>query len=404
MVKQAAPRRALSRSFKHSSRAEPSSPLTPWTSPSPPTVGHDLSDVLEWNPGGVPDHVYLDAASIFQNARLDKAGTRRLVSYGTRSKIPALKVTDEAWQRRAYELAFNTLKCKWVMMYGSISLVRPNRVRHSRGTITVLLWFLILVIIVLLLITKTSFEQEVSVVQCWTFKKSLCTGFLFSLSRVCSFPAVVFVCHHFSSLQLLPRVTVCNFGENPCGPRGGTPASQDMHMRAYACLILPEDAHEMRQNCSWPTWELWYCILPTFSNAGEDTRGLHAATHFRAFAHSCGCRASWFQCQEALLGVCCTVHADIPSMDHSPWFDPVPVASTEVGLIFPPSHNMSVGGLATHLSIHPVHRVISAPKLTIAEARLAALDLWNEPHPECQDLLAGKPIWGKWCSTNASST
>ncbi|XP_058268129.1 putative methyltransferase NSUN7 isoform X1 [Hemibagrus wyckioides] len=110
MVKQGAPRRALSRSFKHSSRIELSSPLTPWTSPSPPTLDHDPSSVLEWNPDSFPDQVYLDAATIFRDTHKDKVTAHRVISYGKRSKVTVLKAKDEVWQRRAYELAFNTLK------------------------------------------------------------------------------------------------------------------------------------------------------------------------------------------------------------------------------------------------------------------------------------------------------
>lgn len=117
MVKQGAPRHALSRSFKHSSRIELSSPLTPWTSPSPPTLDHDPSSVLEWNPDSFPDQVYLDAAAIFQDTHKDKVTAHQVISYGKRSKVTVLKVKDEVWQRRAYELAFNTLKCKWTLMY-----------------------------------------------------------------------------------------------------------------------------------------------------------------------------------------------------------------------------------------------------------------------------------------------
>ncbi|MCJ8739600.1 hypothetical protein PDJAM_G00049040 [Pangasius djambal] len=129
MVKQAVPRRALSRSFKHSSRTELSSPLTPWTSPSPPTLSHDPSSVPGWNPSSVPDNVYLDAATIFRNAHQDKAAAHRLISYGKRSKVTVLKVKDEVWQRRAYELAFNTLKYQElledIMIDSSFYLSKP---------------------------------------------------------------------------------------------------------------------------------------------------------------------------------------------------------------------------------------------------------------------------------------
>ncbi|XP_060757202.1 putative methyltransferase NSUN7 isoform X2 [Neoarius graeffei] len=108
MVKQAAPRQPLSR--KHSSRTELLSPLAPWTPPSPPALDHDPSLVLGWKPSSVPDHVFLDAATIFRNAQKDKATAHQLIGYGKRSKRTVLKVKDEVWQRKAYELAFNTLK------------------------------------------------------------------------------------------------------------------------------------------------------------------------------------------------------------------------------------------------------------------------------------------------------
>ncbi|KAK3552864.1 hypothetical protein QTP86_024271 [Hemibagrus guttatus] len=112
MVKQGAPHRALSRSFRHSSRIELSSPLTPWTSLSPLTLDREPSSVLEWNPDSVPDQVYLDAAAIFRDTHKDKVTAHRVISYGKRSKVTVLKVKDKVWQRRAYELAFNTLKCR----------------------------------------------------------------------------------------------------------------------------------------------------------------------------------------------------------------------------------------------------------------------------------------------------
>ncbi|TSK87434.1 putative 28S rRNA (cytosine-C(5))-methyltransferase [Bagarius yarrelli] len=110
MVKHGGPRRTASRSFRHPSRTESSSPLTPWTSQSPPTLGHDPSFILDWNPSNIPDKVFIDAAAVFQNAQQDKATARRIVGYGNRSNGISLKVKDEVWRRKAYELAFTTLK------------------------------------------------------------------------------------------------------------------------------------------------------------------------------------------------------------------------------------------------------------------------------------------------------
>lgn len=59
-----------------------------------------------------PDRVYLQAAAIFQNTHQEKDVAHRLISYGERSGVPVPEAEDEASQRQAYELAFNTLKCE----------------------------------------------------------------------------------------------------------------------------------------------------------------------------------------------------------------------------------------------------------------------------------------------------
>ncbi|KAJ8015379.1 hypothetical protein DPEC_G00025520 [Dallia pectoralis] len=59
---------------------------------------------------GFPDPVYLLAAVIFQNTHLKKPASHQLVSYGKRVGLTLPEIKDEAIQRTAYELAFNTLK------------------------------------------------------------------------------------------------------------------------------------------------------------------------------------------------------------------------------------------------------------------------------------------------------
>uniref|UniRef100_H3C041 NOP2/Sun RNA methyltransferase family member 7 n=1 Tax=Tetraodon nigroviridis TaxID=99883 RepID=H3C041_TETNG len=56
-----------------------------------------------------PDRIYLLASIIFQNTHPDKPASRRFVNYGNKRRVPLPEVKSEE-QRRAYELAFNTLK------------------------------------------------------------------------------------------------------------------------------------------------------------------------------------------------------------------------------------------------------------------------------------------------------
>ncbi|XP_073778522.1 putative methyltransferase NSUN7 isoform X1 [Danio rerio] len=74
-------------------------------SPEPP--------VIQINPDespGCTDQVYLHAAAIFQSSHLEKPAAHRLISYGKRSEVSIPDAQDEASQRAAYQLAFNTLK------------------------------------------------------------------------------------------------------------------------------------------------------------------------------------------------------------------------------------------------------------------------------------------------------
>uniref|UniRef100_A0A667WGJ5 NOL1/NOP2/NSUN 5/7 ferredoxin-like domain-containing protein n=1 Tax=Myripristis murdjan TaxID=586833 RepID=A0A667WGJ5_9TELE len=77
--------------------------------PSTPGQGLDEADFL--------DNVYLLAAAVFQNNHLEKPAAHRLVNYGKKTGLLLPEVKDEELQRKAYELAFNTLK------YDQMSLV-----------------------------------------------------------------------------------------------------------------------------------------------------------------------------------------------------------------------------------------------------------------------------------------
>lgn len=63
---------------------------------------------------GFSDRVYLLASTIFQNNHLEKPVAHRLVNYGKDRGLPLPEVRDKEMCRTAYELAFNTLKCKFV--------------------------------------------------------------------------------------------------------------------------------------------------------------------------------------------------------------------------------------------------------------------------------------------------
>lgn len=62
-----------------------------------------------------PDSVYLLASVIFQNSHQEKPAGRQLVRYGEGKGLPLPQVKDEML-RPAYELAFNTLICKRLLM------------------------------------------------------------------------------------------------------------------------------------------------------------------------------------------------------------------------------------------------------------------------------------------------
>lgn len=190
--------------------------------------------------------------------------------------------------------------------------------------------------------------------------------------------------------------------------------------RSYECLILlfgmsvaPPTFTRCVKSALAPLES--FGILPrwsgssTFSNAGKDTHGIHAATHsstgilwFLSLMVSVIARLPW-----SLL-LMWTFHQWILSQSlvwswasGQSWSWPVPHR------IFPTSNNMSVGELAVLkfpkmwmcacASFHPsIIACYFCTTLTIAEACLAVLDLWKEPHLLCQDLFTGKPICGKW--------
>lgn len=55
------------------------------------------------------DQVYMQAAAVFRQLRPEKPARQQHLRYGRKPEEPASK--DETVARRAYQLAFNTLKC-----------------------------------------------------------------------------------------------------------------------------------------------------------------------------------------------------------------------------------------------------------------------------------------------------
>lgn len=60
---------------------------------------------------GCPDRIYLLASVIFQNVHPEKPASEMVVNYGNKRRLPLPEVKSEE-RHTAYELAFNTLKCK----------------------------------------------------------------------------------------------------------------------------------------------------------------------------------------------------------------------------------------------------------------------------------------------------
>lgn len=59
-----------------------------------------------------PDKIYLLASIIFQNIHPEKPASQKFVNYGNKRRLPLPEMKSEE-RRKAYELAFNTLKCKY---------------------------------------------------------------------------------------------------------------------------------------------------------------------------------------------------------------------------------------------------------------------------------------------------
>ncbi|KAF0037416.1 hypothetical protein F2P81_010290 [Scophthalmus maximus] len=57
------------------------------------------------------DQVYLQASAIFQHLREEKPVPLQHLHYGRKADLPRAESGDKPGQRRAYQLAFDTLKC-----------------------------------------------------------------------------------------------------------------------------------------------------------------------------------------------------------------------------------------------------------------------------------------------------
>ncbi|XP_050983925.1 putative methyltransferase NSUN7 isoform X2 [Labeo rohita] len=88
------------------------------------------------------DRVYLHAAAIFQNTHLEKPAAHRLISYGKRSEVRLPVAKDEASQRSAYQLAFNTLKYQELLedvLIDSCFCLSQPMLDHSMSLVAVML-------------------------------------------------------------------------------------------------------------------------------------------------------------------------------------------------------------------------------------------------------------------------
>lgn len=106
--------------------------VTPAAPPEPQTTCQSQQ--------GFPDRVYLLASVIFQNNHLEKPASQRLVNYSPDRGLPLPKVKYEEMQRAAYELAFNTLKCKYLsaFIYSYWLLISVALIfHHVKSTCTV---------------------------------------------------------------------------------------------------------------------------------------------------------------------------------------------------------------------------------------------------------------------------
>lgn len=69
--------------------------------------------VTQIEKNGYPDSIYINAAKIFQGIHTEKNEDKIQVRYGDNSESPMMAFKDEHSKRVSYELAFNTLKCKY---------------------------------------------------------------------------------------------------------------------------------------------------------------------------------------------------------------------------------------------------------------------------------------------------
>lgn len=108
-------RSSTTKTKKASSKTANSKDLTPLDDPANSDIPAALPELQTTDQGQpcFPDKVYLLASVIFQNNHLEKPVAHRLVNYGKERGIPLPEVKNDGMQRTAYELAFNTLKCKF---------------------------------------------------------------------------------------------------------------------------------------------------------------------------------------------------------------------------------------------------------------------------------------------------
>lgn len=83
----------------------------PSTSTTSASVAHPELPAISQGHPGCPDRIYLLASVIFQNVHPETPPSRKSVNYGNKRRLPLPEVKSEE-RRTAYELAFNTLKCK----------------------------------------------------------------------------------------------------------------------------------------------------------------------------------------------------------------------------------------------------------------------------------------------------
>lgn len=104
----------------------------PSTSTTSASVAYPEVQATSQGHPGCPDRIYLLASVIFQNVHPEKPASRRFVNYGNKRRLPLPEVRSEE-RRAAYELAFNTLKCEYVINY--LLLVFADSLAQQEWTI-----------------------------------------------------------------------------------------------------------------------------------------------------------------------------------------------------------------------------------------------------------------------------